>query len=291
MAASEAHEVTELIRAPITFEAVDRTRVHAPMVAAEIAGVTTLLVLDTGSDVHLLTNEFADRVGLRVEPGEEGTDHAGTSMPSALVEAVEIRLGATDLTIDEVVAIPAPPPFPGWGVGGILSPQRLHPTAQVVVDLIIDELLVIDGDDEALAAWVADRHPELVTLVLDRVGGEGTVIVQAAVKPFPSIPTLLNTRGRGTEFSRASVPALSGAALERLGSGVSGSDVLGMRVGTHVLAVDKADLRIESLAVRDSMEDPQGMVGMDVLRGTALVCGANPEGRVLWQVPAAAAHP
>ena len=129
------------------------------------------------------------------------------------------------------------------------------------------------------------RDPELRTLALDRVGGGGTVIVDAAIEPHPAIPTLLNTGGRGTEFARSVVLDRGGPGPERLGASVSGADVLGERVGAAILAVGGVRIAVDSLAVRDGMEDPQGMVGMDVLRGTVLGCTADPAGRVVWQLP------
>jgi hypothetical protein len=74
--------VANLLRLPIAFQAADGSTVHAPLIAASVAGVDTLLVLDTGSDVHLLTTETAERAGLPLEEGEEGTDHSGTTLPS-----------------------------------------------------------------------------------------------------------------------------------------------------------------------------------------------------------------
>ena len=40
-----------------------------------------------------------------------------------------------------------------------------------------------------------------------------------------------------------------------------------------------------SLAVRASMHDPQGLVGMDVLRGTILAVSAELGRPVLWRIP------
>jgi hypothetical protein len=43
--------VAEVMRLPIAFRAAGGSTVHAPLIAASVAGVDTLLVLDTGSDV------------------------------------------------------------------------------------------------------------------------------------------------------------------------------------------------------------------------------------------------
>ena len=45
----------------------------------------------------------------------------------------------------------------------------------------------------------------LADLVLDRIE-DGTTIVEAAIETYPAIPTLINTGGRSTEFSRSALP-------------------------------------------------------------------------------------
>lgn len=280
-------DVRVLARVPITFEVAGGGTEHAPLVVGRIDGLETRLVLDTGSEVHLLTKELVDRLDLALEEGEEGTDHSGATMPSWTVEDTVLRLGEIDLALHGVVAIPAPRPFPGWGVGGILSPQHLHPVATTVIDLAADELLLVEGDDAAVASWLAARSPTLITLALERDDAFPSVVVQASIVPHPELPTMLNTGGRHTEFSGDALPGLTGAAPERLGGGVSGADVIGARAGEATLVVAGHALRVLSLALRSSMHDPQGLVGMDVLRGTILAVGADVGRPVLWQIPAA----
>ena len=124
--------------------------------------------------------------------------------------------------------------FPPRGIGGILSPQHLHPTAVVVIDLAADELLLVEGDDDEVAAWLAERSPTLETLSLARDPAFTSVVVPAAVRPFAEMPTLLNTGGKRTEFSSAAVPGLGDGSLERLGGGVSDADVIGSSGGAQV---------------------------------------------------------
>ena len=279
-------EVEILARTPITFVGVDGSMQHAPLVAASVADRETLLVLDTGSEVHLLTEELATELGLALEEGEEGVDHSGAAMPSWSLGVVPLTLGGAPLELRDGVSIPAPAPFPPRGIGGILSPQHLHPTAFAVIDLAAEELLLVEGRDDAVASWLADRSPALTTLLLARDPSFPSVVVPAAVRPFDELPTLLNTGGKRTEFSRSAVPGLGDGSTERLGGGVSGADVLGSSAGARVLTVAACDVPVADLAVREEMHDPQGMVGADVLRGTVLACAADRSRLVVWQVPA-----
>jgi Aspartyl protease len=277
-------DARRVARAPIVFRGRDGSTQHAPLVAGSIEGFETLLVLDTGSDVHLLNKELVDRIGLGTEPGEDGVDHSGRTMPSWSVEQTPLALGGAELALYDVVSIPAPAPFPAMGIGGILSPQHLHPTAVAVVDLGAGELVLVEGDDGAIAAWIARRAPERATLTLRRDPAYATPVVAAAIEPFAELPVLLNTGGKGTEFAAGAVPGIAAAAPQRLGGGVSGADVLGGSAGPRTLLVDGHRIAVSSLAVRDSMHDPQGMVGMDVLRGTAVACAADRARPVVWQL-------
>lgn len=274
-----------LTRVPIAFETADGDTQHAPLVAGRIGGLDTLFVLDTGSDVHLLTKQLVDRLGLPVADGEDGTDHSGATMPSWTVEDVALELGQGEVMLRDVVAIPAPKPFPGWGIGGIVSPQHLHPSARAVIDLVADELLLVDGADGDVTAWLGERSPDLTTLTLKRAETFTSVVVRAAIRPHPEIPVLLNTGGPHTEFSADAVPGSGGAATERLSGGVSGADVVGSKSGPATLVVAEHEVPVASLAVRNAMHEPQGMVGMDFLRGTILAVCADGGRPVLWQLP------
>lgn len=154
-----------LLEVPITFDTGEGPT-HAPMVQVSIHGTPTKLILDTGSTDHILTVELADALGLSAEPGEEGTDSTGASVPSWTLGTVPIEIADQPFELRNVVAITAPAPFPGWGIGGFISPQHLHPTVWAVLDLAKDRFLLFDGDETDVTAWLATRHPEFQLLRL-----------------------------------------------------------------------------------------------------------------------------
>ncbi len=276
---------TELLRLPITFVAADGSVQHSPFITARFGETETLLVLDTGSEVHLLTKELSDIIGLMLAEGEEGVDHSGATMPSWTAGSVPMSAGGATLSLDDVVVIPAPGPFPGWGVGGILSPQHLRTDATAVLDLVDDELLLVAGAAREAAERIAARHPGGTLVTLPRDGRSATPVISAALDGFPPTPTLVNSGGRHTEFDVDVVPGLVHATLERLGGGVSGSDVMGSVVGPRTVLVGDARLAVPDLALRSGMGYPGAMLGMDVLRGTVVACDARPDGDVLIWLP------
>lgn len=281
--------ISTVLRAPIRFVAENGDPVHAPVVLATIGAIHTRLVLDTGSDVHLLTRETAEAAGLALTGADVGTDHAGTELESWLVGDVRLSLDEATpaearVELHDVVSIPAPAAFIERGIGGILSPQRLHPTAFAIIDEVDDELGVLDADAEGIRGWILDRHPAIEVLALERAPGDARPIVEAAIEPHQAVPVLVNTGGRHTEFEPSTVPGLAGGALERIGVGVSGADVLGAEAGRQVLALGGVRVAVPSLKLRTGMADPPAMLGQDIIRGTVVAVGPDPTTPVLWQV-------
>ena len=274
-----------LARAPLTFEIASGGVTHAPLLFAALGGsAPARYVVDSGSDVHLLNEDLADELGLAKQPGEEGVDHAGNTMPSWSVGDVPAVVDGLDLVLRDAVAIPAPPPFPGYGIRGILSPQNLHPEAWTVIDTAAGELLLLEATDEAAADYLSARTPALRLLTLSRDADFPSLVVPAALDGFAEMPTMLNTGGKQTEYSASALPSLRPQVTGRLGGGVSGADYVGGSVGRQTLLVGGARVVIEDVHLREQMHEPQGLVGMDVLRGTVLTLATDLSRPVFWQI-------
>jgi hypothetical protein len=253
------------------------------MVHVKVAGVPTKLVLDTGSTDHVLTGELATRARLSHTPAEPGTDHAGAAVESWDLGGVEIEIGGESLLLRQVVAIEGPPMFGQWGVGGFLSPQMLHQSGFMVIDLADKKLSHVLGDPSQVSAGLLERHPTMRLVLLPREDEE-FVAVQASVEPFLSVVTMLNT-GSDTEFASEAVPGLRGEPRQNIGHGVGGTQVVGEEVPGQTLLVGDARFPLPRLLVREDMPPPHGIVGMDVLRGTVLAISANRAEPIQWLVP------
>ena len=270
---------------PITFDVGEAETTHVPMVRAVVGGVATKLILDTGSSDHVFTRELADKAGLPTEPGEPGTDSTGASVPSWSLGELDIEVAGQSFGLRDVVAITAPGPFVGWGVGGFLSPQHLHPTAWVVLDLAAERLILVDGDDDLVADWLAARTPALELLGLERDAGDPTILVRAALDGFEPVVTLLDSGGKSTEFVAAAVPGLEDGQRTGAGHGVGGGQIVGSVAENRTLVIADARLLVARVVIRDQMDDHDGLVAMDVLRGTVLAVSADRSRPVFWQVP------
>lgn len=153
-----------------------------------------------------------------------------------------------------------------------------------MLDLAVDRLIVLDGDEGEVEAWLVARSPSLRLLRLDRLPGDATILVRAAVDPFDAVVTLLDTGGKSTEFVTAAVPGLGGGPQHGAGHGVGGGQVTGSVAEGRSLVVAGTRLAVTRMVVRESMDGHDGLVGMDVLRGTVLAVSADHRRPVLWLV-------
>ena len=203
-----------LLEVPITYDVGGETT-HAPMVAARIGAATTKLILDTGSTDHVLDHRLAQR-GRARSPCR--------ASPASITPALRSRRGAsaTSALRDRRHARsrwPTRSPSPGrrrssgWGVGGFLSPQHLHPDAAVS-----------HRPRRASAParrWRRGRRsrpgsmtggPAWCVSTLARDAGDPTPVVAAAIEPFAPGATMLNTGGRTTEFTHGLASGACAAA-------------------------------------------------------------------------------
>jgi hypothetical protein len=272
---------------PITFVGADDQPTHAPMVAATIGGEATRFVVDTGSTDHILTIELARRLGLPEEPGEEGIDSTGASVPSWSLGEVPIEIGATSHRLQSVVAIAAPGPFEARGIGGAISPQHLVADAWTCLDMAGDRFIAVAGPGEAdVADWLAARAPDFRLLRLPRAEGDTTILVRGAIEPHPPVVTLIDTGGKTSDVVASAVPGLMGDTTESSGRGVGGTEMFGAVVTDQVLNVGDARIPLSRLVVIRDVEGRGILVGMDVLRGSIVTVHGDPARPVFWQLPA-----
>ena len=273
-----------LLDVPITFDVGDELT-HAPMVHATVGDAPTKLIVDTGSSDHILTVELAERVGLALEPGEPGIDSTGAAVPSWTLGEISIRIEDHGFALHDVVAIEGPPPFGGWGIGGILSPQSLHPNAWAVLDLVDDRFFLLDGDDADVLAWLATRSPDLNLVRIEHEPTDGTILVRAAIEPYEPTVTLLDTGGKRTRFTTTAFPGeVDGQLRSSAGRGVGGKASLGAEARDRTLLVGGARVALDSILVGDGMDGRDGLVGMDMLRGTVLTVTHDANRSIFWQI-------
>ncbi len=276
----------ELLRTPITYETATGELTHAPMVLAVVGGVGTRLICDTGASEHVLTLDLARRIGADLSPDEPGTDAAGDSVPSWRVDRLQGSLTGWPMSLHGVPVAEGPPPFAGWGIGGFLSPQALHRSAWIVLDLASPELSVVDGPLEAVLAELRRRHPSLRPVRLGRDPSETTILVHGAVDGHREMLTLLDSGARSTSFAAAALPGMALGAEAVSGRAIGGREMRSPTVEGARLRIGDALLPMGPVFMTPEAHGTvEGVIGMDVLRGTVLVVAADVERPVTWFVP------
>lgn len=222
---------------------------------------------------------------MATEPGEPGTDSTGSSVPSWQAHEVTVRIGEVNFDFSEVVVIGTPPPFRRMGIGGTLSPQRLHPGSPVVLDLAAGRV-VMPGGVADVDEWLADAYPGWRALRLPAVDGDGTVLVEAAIDSFAAVVTMLDTGAKATYAAPDAVPGLGEGGVRRsTGRGVGGTESFGVDVPGRVLHIGDAALPVDLLIAGHELGVARCVVGMDLLRGTILAVGGPPGSAIRWLLP------
>jgi hypothetical protein len=273
------------IEVPLTY-AIPDGETHAPMVETTIGGVATRLIVDTGASDHVLTTELVERARVAMVPGEDGTDAAGNRLTSWLVGRLDVAIGSNDLTLENVQATAGPPPFEAWGIGGFLSPQNLHPSAAIVLDLASGRLAIDDQPPDRVVERLVATHPRLEPVWLERIPSDGTILVRVAVDSGEPVVTILDSGARGTSFAASTVAGLTAAGADTSGRALGGEAMTAPFVVGQSLQVGDARLPVDRLFVPPALPgEMDGLVGMDVLRRTVLLLWADPARPVLWLVP------
>ncbi|HVE92585.1 MAG TPA: hypothetical protein VNE62_09865, partial [Actinomycetota bacterium] len=211
-------------------------------------------------------------------------------VPSWTLGSVDAAISDVPLVLRNAVAFDGPPAFAGWGVGGFLSPQHLHETAFIVIDLSHDSLVAVEGDAAAVSAWLTSRYPDLRPLEVKREPGE-LVVIEASVAGSQPIRAQINTGTDLTEVSPHAAGGLRGTAPLEIGYGVSGTEVEGEHATGQTLRVSDWEWPVPRVLTReqppcdDGAPPLQAQVGMDLLRATVLAVSADRSLPVLWLVP------
>ena len=269
----------------ITYITADGGRTHAPMVEAEVNGLRTLLVVDTGSTDHILTTDLVEALGLQTTEGETGTDSSGAPVPSWCLATATVTLARRELRIHDLVVIPPPEPFRTGGIGGILSPQHLAAPEWAVLDMAADRFCLLEADAD-LADWLARSHEDGgLADRLEPAPSDGTVMTTAAIAPHEPVPTMLDTGARVTEFATSAVPGIEEGERRSVGRGVGGTERFGRAVTDRELILGSQRIPLASLVLVDGHGDALGLVGMDVLRGTVLALNGDQQRPIWWLRP------
>jgi hypothetical protein len=264
---------------------------YTPAVEAEIGGVRSLMVVDTGATETLLARPLAERLGVALAPAPDGRDHAGRGVPTWTAGGtLALRVAGGEVRLAAAAVVDLPAALRKKGIGGILSPQTLAGSAQLGLDFVGRRLRVGPG-----AALRPTGSAERVEVTLARVrlpGDDAALLVFAARLPRGGdIAVMINTGAWEAELapggqSASEIGGKGSGGKGLSGKGLSGARVRGARVRARTLRIDDVVVPLPEVLLRAQHAGLGGQIGMQVLRHTALAVPAG-GARLRLSVPAA----
>ncbi|MEO1270177.1 MAG: aspartyl protease family protein [Myxococcota bacterium] len=259
---------TPILSAPIAFQVPDGDglrAIHCPVVEVTLQGIPTRMIIDTGATHVVLFRAFVDGLTQTLRGDTPGTDHAGASVPTWIMdEPCTWDMGGCQGVWEESLVIEGPSFFDDWGIGGVLSPQRLMSGVCHVFRFAqgLWEVYGADAIDQALGT-----SPQAASIPQRTAEGELglLVLVSGALKDGDEGIWLLNTGGKHTEVSPLVCDVDESVAWEEAGKGVSGEPVLGAFLNDRSLVCGGLELALERLLVAQQRDGLNGQLGMDTL--------------------------
>jgi hypothetical protein len=241
-----------------------------PVITVEIAGKAVKMLLDTGSNAHLLDLEFARSVGMKPVSNGIGHDHHRNPVETWMLPNLEMQSSSWTMTSD-VVVIHTGRSLTENKVFGTLSPQKMLSAGTVVIDLPARKLVLRKTRARVRRNWLDSRWPERDFVPFEIVGDRGDLFIKGALSGKPMTMMLLNTGSVPTEIS----PAYSG-----LRPGVHRSTAA-ISLAAHVITVPRL-LVGEYLDSRPPAGT--GVLGLEAIKNLVLAFPAE-GGRVIIGFP------
>jgi predicted aspartyl protease len=273
-------------RAPLRFELGGRA-FPLPVVRATVAGHPTMLLVDTGANVHVVAGWLARKLALPLEKlGDVGSDHVGKTITTWRSKAAPLALeGWGPVGTSSVIVTEIPEAIEKLGIGGIVSPQKLGDEGDaVVLDLYRGELRAAWWDD-AVKELAAGPGASFVTEGRQRAceepdaSGPGIAYVVPATIDGQSAALLVDTGAHRSDVFASSAPGQKLAPrsvtdiepVYTASGKVSARKLQGARIVSGGFSVVGDVGLIQGSA--DSGCPRDGVLAMDVLRACTLVLG------------------
>jgi hypothetical protein len=258
----------------------------SPAVRLTIGGRAAWFLVDSGAGVSTFASWLVRSAGLATEETSiTMRDASGRTVPFRVVHGVAGTLAdGSTLKIEAAGITDFPSLFEANEIGGLLSPQLLAPTGlAAVLDLRVPELR-FEPFESALARLGAARMPD--AKICEETGADLANRLYALPATVVGVPTslLLDSGSTDTEVRRDSPTARALAGRTTEGGrtmGISGNEEKRLRAaGVDVGFAGRLRPLDVSIGAATSTCAPDGLLGMDALRGCALVLGAGEVGMV-----------
>lgn len=173
--------------------------VPIPLMAANIAGIATKLIMDTGADELILTSHFAKKLGMEV------TQHAKYPLTVIKDQPLSIRIGELELgPMEEVMVLNRPNTlFEKEEVGAIFNPHIVScEHCFIVLDFLNKEFYFAhSSSDEELIKGMDALFSDMPRITADYVKEKNALLYISGVSINNQKPgTVLMDTGAGASF-------------------------------------------------------------------------------------------
>lgn len=271
----------------LTFTARNGQQLPVPMVEVTVGNAAWLLIVDSGTSHHALTEPFARALGAtRAGPEVAGRDHSGQSMTATALLDLDVELAHRATRLRHLFAVPAPPPFEALGIGGFVAPHRLFEDGWVVLDLTTPRLLRFEREDAA-QAWLAEHVAEPRRMAVAYHNSKPFVTVGFGA--HEALIAELDTGGSQSEIDARYVASDPRTDEDCAGGiGVSGHCVDGESVEGQTICFAGREFAHLDIVARNKIDyapdvEEGALLGMDVLRHCAVgfrQAATDPDGEV-----------
>lgn len=255
---------------PLYFEVADAAgqprRLHTAFLEGSFAGQPARFIVDSGASDHVFTRPTMKFDSAQLVEEKPGTDHSGNQVKTwRLRRSEELSLsGLGAFSIENALVIDGPPPFEGWQIGAILSPQQLA-RRYAVLDFQRGVLRLEDNEPIGCPDGLF-----LVTLKsVVATGDQSRLPIARAEYEGTPIRLLINTGGKHFEISPRVYEGDVGA-VRATGQGVGGASVDGAAGETGLLRLGGRQIQIETPVVREQLESVDAQIGMPHLSRSVL---------------------
>jgi len=180
-----------------------------PLVHGTVAGVETLILVDTGANSHVIAGWLARKANLTLrQMGDTGTDHTGRAIETRRAPHPQVAInGWGDLPDEPMLVTDVPEAVSRLGIGAFLSPQQLA-TDDVPIILDFPHKEMRTGDASTLLDGVG------AALTLDPVHAcldedspvKGRAFVLTGKVEGQSVELLLDTGAHHSDLLLSSKP-------------------------------------------------------------------------------------
>jgi hypothetical protein len=280
-AAAQTQDTAILFDIPLTFTGTDGSASANALIEVEVAGQTTLMILDNGVGYQMFATPFAQQHKLPIKGRIIGMqDHAGASLSGLRLHPIPMKIGTTIISLERAAAFDLPADFAKQGIAGLISPLSLIDSGYVVLDMPGKRMYALRADSTAARTLLRSRGYDPRKIAV-RTDAAGDLYFPATLDQRYETWTALDLGAARTYFT-ARYSKATVTSKDCVMTGISGDCVGGALSNGHDVKFAGTVFRAMPIGIMETISGAasakfrvEGLLGMDVLRNCVLALPRN----------------